>query len=237
MEKKGHLLNILIIGVILLSTIAITGCIEKEIKTATGVIKYIDIEGGFYGIFSNDGQKYDPLNLPKEFKQDGLNVQFTFRVARYAVGIHMWGKLIYIIGIEIVDTKGTLINHTECKESFDNDSPKNFDCIEYEYNDEDLLLLKHVNAGFNCCPEITADISIIDNKITIKEIELSGDCDCLCLFDVYYSIKDLNPGQYTITVEEPYIRNDEEILEFDVDLTSPVSGSFCVERFHYPWTY
>jgi hypothetical protein len=236
MKNKGHSLNILLIGMILLSTIVISGCIEKEKMTGTGVIKYIDIEGGFYGIFSNDGQKYDPLNLPSEFKQDGLNVRFTFRIAKNAMGIHMWGKLIYILEIEIVDTKGTLINHTDCKESFDDGSPKNFDCIEYDYNDEGLLLLKHVNAGFNCCPEITANITIIDSKINIKEIELSGDCDCLCLFDVYYSIKDLNPGEYTISVEEPYIREDEETLEFEVDLTSPISGNFCVERYHYPWT-
>jgi hypothetical protein len=236
MQKKGHPLNFLLLGVILLSTIAVTGCIEKELRIATGVIKYIDIEGGFYGIFSNNGQKYEPLNLPSEFKQDGLNIRFTFRVTRNIMGFHMWGKLIYINEIEIVDTKGTLINHTDCKESFDDDSPKNFDCIEYDYNDEDLLLLKHVNAGFNCCPEITANISIIENKIIIKEIELSGDCDCICLFDVYYRIEDLSPGEYTISVEEPYIRDDEENLEFSVSLSSPISGNFCVERYHYPWT-
>ena len=35
------------------------------------------------------------------------------------------------------------------------------ECIEYEYDYNFILHIKHINAGFNCCPgEIDADISI-----------------------------------------------------------------------------
>jgi hypothetical protein len=121
--------------------------------------------------------------------------------------------------------KGTVIDAT----------PPDQDCMEYEYDGESVLLLKHVNAGFNCCPEIAANITIEDNIITIEEIEISGDCDCLCLFDIDYEIRNLPPGEYTITAIEPYVPGGEEILEFTVDLVSSPSGSFCVYRDYYPW--
>jgi hypothetical protein len=225
----------LVIGItLILLAIVLSGCIEKDIVEGTGEVKYIDLEGGFYGIVSDDGENYDPLNLPDEFKQDGLRVRFKARVAKNQNSFHMWGKLVYILEIEKLE-EGKLINYTGCIEFQGYGAPSDKDCIEYEYDGEDVLLLTHVNAGFNCCPEITADITIVDNIITIEEIEISGDCDCLCLFDVYYEIINLEPGEYTILVVEPYLHEDEEILEFTVDLSSSTSGSYCVDRYHYPW--
>ena len=66
----------------------------------TGTIRYIDLEGGFYGITGDDQEYYDPLNLPEGFKQDNLRVEFTARLAPNQNSIHMWGKLIYILEIE-----------------------------------------------------------------------------------------------------------------------------------------
>ena len=134
---------------------------------------------------------------------------------------------------------GFLAGYEGCKEfqkGADIDStPPDQDCIEYQYDGEGVLLLKHVNAGFNCCPEIAADVTIEDNLITIEEIEISGDCDCICLFDMDYEIRDLPPGEYIIRVTEPYVPGGEEVLEFAVDLVSSPSGSFCVYRDYYPW--
>ena len=137
---------------------------------------------------------------------------------------------------------GTLVDYDGCKEfnkgNALNGTPPDQDCIEYQYDGASLLLLKHVNAGFNCCPdEILADITIEDNVITIDEDESleSGGCDCLCLFDVDYQISNLPPGEYTIRVNGLYLEEGDEILQFTVDLTSSPSGSFCVYRDHYPW--
>jgi len=134
---------------------------------------------------------------------------------------------------------GFMVDYYGCKEFGKgvviDSTPLDQDCMEYEYDGESVLLLKHVNAGFNCCPEIAAAITIEDNIITIEEIEISGDCDCICLFDIDYEIRNLPPGEYTITVIEPYVPEGEEILEFTVDLVSSPSGIFCVYRDYYPW--
>jgi len=117
-------------------------------------------------------------------------------------------------------------------------APPDQDCIEYQYDGSGILLLKHLNAGFNCCPdEILADITIEDNNIIIEENESleSGGCFCLCLFDVDYQIGNLPPGEYTIKVNGLYLEEGDEILQFTVDLASSPSGSFCVYRDHYPW--
>jgi len=66
----------------------------------TGTIRYIDLEGGFYGIIGGDQEHYDPLNLPEGYKQDNLRVEFKARLAPNQNSIHMWGKIIYILEIE-----------------------------------------------------------------------------------------------------------------------------------------
>jgi len=137
---------------------------------------------------------------------------------------------------------GVIVNYDGCKEfakgTPGDDTPPDQDCIEYQYDGVSVLLLKHVNAGFNCCPdEILADITIEDNVITIEEDESleSGGCYCLCLFDVDYQISNLPPGEYTIRINGLYLEEGDEILQFTVDLASSPSGSFCVYRDHYPW--
>lgn len=148
---------------------------------------------------------------------------------------------------EATGPTATLISYTGCKEfasaKIADGTPADQDCIEYEYDGDSVLLIRHINAGFNCCPDLlTAVISIVNNTISITEEELliSGGCRCLCLFDLDYKIRNLPPGEYRIVVIEPYTGEpwgpeDEEMLEFTVDLSSSASGSYCVERNHYPW--
>ena len=69
----------------------------------------------------------------------------------------------------------------------------------------DTLLLRHVNAAFNCCPgEITAEISISNDTITIVERESQPGCHCLCLYDLEYRFENIEAGTYTIIFIEPY---------------------------------
>ena len=65
----------------------------------TGTIQYIDLEGGFYGIVDDDGDKYDPVNLQDEFQEDGLRVKFSFKILTNTVSTHMWGTLIELTEI------------------------------------------------------------------------------------------------------------------------------------------
>ncbi len=71
-----------------------------DAQMQTGTIRYLDFEGGFYGIVADNGEKYDPLNLPKEYKTDRLRVKFQVREKKDMAGIHMWGKIVEILKIE-----------------------------------------------------------------------------------------------------------------------------------------
>lgn len=110
------------------------------------------------------------------------------------------------------------------------------DCIEYSYDGKSTLILKHINAGFNCCPgEIIAEITFNGNQITIKEDETEHACHCLCLFDLDFEVVNLEPGIYSVRVVELYAEEDDEALEFDLNLRSAASGKFCLKRTYYPW--
>ncbi len=65
-----------------------------------GAVRHIALEGGFYGIVADDGQRYDPVNLPNEFRRDGLPVTCRARVLHNRASFHMWGQLVEIIDIQ-----------------------------------------------------------------------------------------------------------------------------------------
>ena len=65
----------------------------------TGTVVYKDLEGGFYAIDGNDGRKYDPINLPEEFRKNGLKVKLSARLKRNAVSFHMYGSIIEVVNI------------------------------------------------------------------------------------------------------------------------------------------
>ena len=126
---------------------------------------------------------------------------------------------------------------SDCLLFTDNDPAEvnsNMDCIFYVYSNGKLRL-RHVNAGFNCCPEIDKAIEIRDNSIFITEIEVEGICDCSCLFEIEYTIAPLAPGTYFIHFDEPYVHQNGEVLEFTVDLVNEPTGEYCVWRDYYPW--
>jgi hypothetical protein len=64
-----------------------------------GTVKYLSFEGGFYGIAGDDGKNYDPINMPQEFKIDGLRVRFTANLTDY-MSYHMWGYIVRLVSIE-----------------------------------------------------------------------------------------------------------------------------------------
>lgn len=69
----------------------------------TGKIQKVDIEGGFFGIIGDDGQKYDPVNLKDVFKKDGLAVKFTVQEKPGTVSFRMWGKIVEVTSMEIAE--------------------------------------------------------------------------------------------------------------------------------------
>jgi hypothetical protein len=76
---------------------------KQKVIEGTGTIRYVDIEGGFYEISADNGETYDPTNLPQEYAKDGLRVKFTAKYLKDAVGIHMSGKIVEILTIERIE--------------------------------------------------------------------------------------------------------------------------------------
>lgn len=69
----------------------------------TGTIVYLETEGGFYGLIADDGTNYDPVNLSPEFRKDSLRVKFTALPKPDAASFHMWGVLVELQEIKVLD--------------------------------------------------------------------------------------------------------------------------------------
>jgi len=69
----------------------------EHAQVVTGTVRHIDLEGGFYGIVTDEGAKLDPVNLPEEYRKDGVRIEARVVEIRGRVSTHMWGKLVRII--------------------------------------------------------------------------------------------------------------------------------------------
>lgn len=72
----------------------------------SGTIRYIDPEGGFFGIVAVDETSYLPLNLPKEYEVNGLEVTFTARTSPGIPTIQMGGIPVTILSIQAQSQSG-----------------------------------------------------------------------------------------------------------------------------------
>lgn len=135
---------------------------------------------------------------------------------------------------------GKLIDHTNCKEfkssAILSDTPDTLSCVNYEFDPSShKLLLKHINAGFNCCPEsLYCRVSLNNDTIVIQEFEQTQGCHCNCLYDLEIEISGVESKRYNINFVEPYALKGESI-NFEIDLTKSIAGSYCVTRKNYPW--
>jgi hypothetical protein len=71
----------------------------EDIVSGVGTIRYLDLEGGFYGIEADDGERYNPANLEEAFQEDGLRVRFRGVLQEDVVTIQMWGRPLELLGI------------------------------------------------------------------------------------------------------------------------------------------
>lgn len=83
---------------------AATACASPvDLDSQTGTVQWFDLEGGFFAIRGDDGEVYDPINLPAEFREDGLRVRFDAEIRRDLGSIHMVGQIVEIHSIERLD--------------------------------------------------------------------------------------------------------------------------------------
>ena len=79
-------------------------CVEgvQDVISFKGRVVYRNFEGGFWGIISDDGQRYDPLVLPEQFQIEGLRVAGKVR-RRNVAHFHMWGTIVELVKLKAVD--------------------------------------------------------------------------------------------------------------------------------------
>ena len=71
-----------------------------------GRVQYINIEGGFYGIITDSGEKILPMNMAKEFAKDGAIVRIKGKIKKVAT-IQQWGTPFTITDIELIEPGNT----------------------------------------------------------------------------------------------------------------------------------
>ncbi len=99
---SGYRIPLLALLLATVAAVCICGCLgepEPPTVSGSGTVQYIDLEGGFYGIVADDGTRYLPLNLPEEFSEDGLAVEFTGYLREDVVSIQQWGTPLEITEI------------------------------------------------------------------------------------------------------------------------------------------
>lgn len=97
----------LLVGLTAMAAVDCCHCCQKKTSTppageisGTGTIKQVGVEGGFFGIVGDDGQNYDPQNLPEDLRVDGLKVKFQLKKSENQASFHMWGIMVEVVKIE-----------------------------------------------------------------------------------------------------------------------------------------
>jgi|GEM_PF-3253576 len=102
-----------IITVIVIPAVALAGCAPERPNaefTASATVTWVDLVGGFYGLVLNEevpgveGFQLEPINLPEEFQHDGLAIQGTFRILEDWASIYMWGVMVEVLDICLLNT-------------------------------------------------------------------------------------------------------------------------------------
>lgn len=72
---------------------------EEKSLSFQGEVVFVEIEGGFYGIQDQNGQKYLPSNLPDSLKLHGLKVRGSAQFRTGKLGFKQWGKPVDLIEV------------------------------------------------------------------------------------------------------------------------------------------
>jgi len=96
-----------IIAVLASGCITANGQDEGQIS-GNGTITYVDLEGGFYGIVGDDGNRYLPLDLGREHQVDGMRVAYTVELEKDTTTIQQWGTPVRVVSLEPIGAAGKI---------------------------------------------------------------------------------------------------------------------------------
>jgi len=79
---------------------------DKNIVNITGVIQFIKLEGGFYGIVGSNNENYLPMNIQKLCEENiGKTVTVKGYTKKDMVSLYMWGTLLYVSEVVSITTQ------------------------------------------------------------------------------------------------------------------------------------
>lgn len=76
-----------------------TPACDAELCAIRGRVEWLDLEGGFWAIRGDDQVTYEPLNLPPDFRHDGLRVRAIVRIRRDVGTFRMVGPVVEVLSI------------------------------------------------------------------------------------------------------------------------------------------
>ncbi len=65
-------------------------------------VKYIPLEGGFYGLMTEDNQKLLASNLDKKYFSEGTVLRFRIQPVEGIMTIQQWGKSVKISDVTLI---------------------------------------------------------------------------------------------------------------------------------------
>lgn len=100
LQRSSFLLLLLVLVLYTFPVSAAKQPSSTETFHMTGQVYYANIEGGFYGIVGDDGIKYQPTNLPRKFKKEGLALTFDGKIKNSGVSLFQWGTIIEVSNVK-----------------------------------------------------------------------------------------------------------------------------------------
>lgn len=137
---------------------------------------------------------------------------------------------------ESMNLRINILGNPQCNHSKSVQTSVSQSCVEYAFDrDNGKLILRHLNAPFNCCPDsLWCTVILKNDTIIIQEFEKNKGCKCDCLYDLDLEVEGIEPGKYQMQLIEPYVEELNEIC-FEMDLLNHKQGFHCVTRTQYPY--
>lgn len=85
---------------LLVPLFVLAGCDLGEIEH-TGTVTRVERDGGFWGIVTTDSTRFRPANLPAEFEQEGMEVEFEGYVLSEERVEGEWGIPVELTEVEV----------------------------------------------------------------------------------------------------------------------------------------
>ena len=76
--------------------------LRPMLKWQHGTVKYLTMEGGFYGIITDDGKRLLPMGLAPEYRQHGAKVKVQGELIKDMMTIQQWGTPFKVVAIELL---------------------------------------------------------------------------------------------------------------------------------------